>query len=110
LSIDHSVALVRYPAALEDDCRSADIVIAPFTIGKRCRTVIIDRRMLRAEGTYALYMERLSIRAASVAEACGRRPWVLDRTVVRTAPPTSPTQNDEEGGANSRATMAIQKT
>lgn len=47
-----TVALVRHPAALEDDCRSADIVIAPFTIGKRCRAarVIIDRRMLRAEG------------------------------------------------------------
>jgi len=51
-----TVALVRHPAALEDDCRSADIVIACFTIGKRCRAarVIIDRRMLRAEGAYAL--------------------------------------------------------
>jgi hypothetical protein len=78
------------PAALEDDCRSADIVIAPFTIGKRCRAarVIIDRRMLRAEGAYALYTEGLSIRAESVAEARGRRPWVPDRT----APPTSPAQ------------------
>jgi competence protein ComEC len=97
-----TVALVRHPAALEDDCRSADIVIAPFTIGKRCGAarVIIDRRMLRAEGAYALYMEGLSIRAESVAEARGRRPWVPDRTVVGTAPPTSPTQNDEEDGAN----------
>jgi competence protein ComEC len=75
------VALVRHPGALEDDCRSADIVIAPFTIGKRCRAarVIIDRRMLRAQGAYALYLEDLSIRAESVAEARGRRPWV--RTV-----------------------------
>jgi hypothetical protein len=98
------VALVRHPAALEDDCRSADIVIAPFTIGKRCRAarVIIDRRMLRAEGAYALYMEGLSIHAVSVAEARGRRPWVPDRTVVRTAPPTSPAQNDDEDGANPR--------
>jgi competence protein ComEC len=85
-----TVALVRHPAALEDDCRSADIVIAPFTIGKRCRAarVIIDRRMLRAEGAYALYTEGLSIRAESVAEARGRRPWVPDGT----APPTSPAQ------------------
>ncbi|HET7448740.1 MAG TPA: hypothetical protein VFJ49_12680 [Methyloceanibacter sp.] len=95
-----TVALVRHPAALEDDCRSADIVIAPFTIGKRCRAarVIIDRRMLRAEGAYALYTEGLSIRAESVAEARGRRPWVPDRT----APPTSPAQNNEEDGANPR--------
>jgi hypothetical protein len=71
------VALVRHAAALEDDCRSADTVIAPFTIGKRCRAarVMIDRRMLRAEGAYALYLEGLSIRAESVAEARGRRPW-----------------------------------
>jgi len=65
------------PAALEDDCRSADIVIAPFTVGKRCRAarVIVDRRMLHAEGAYALYVEGLSIRAESVAEARGQRPW-----------------------------------
>jgi competence protein ComEC len=70
------MALVRHPAALEDDCRSADIVIAPFTIGKRCRAarVIINRRMLRAQGAYALYLEGLSIRAESVAEARGRSP------------------------------------
>lgn len=82
------VALVRHPAALEDDCRSADIVIAPFTIGKTCRAarVIVDRRMLRAEGAYALYVERLSIRAESVAAARGRRPWVPDRAIVKTAP------------------------
>jgi competence protein ComEC len=56
------MALVRHPAALEDDCRSADIVIAPFTIGKRCRAarVIIDRRMLRAQGAYALFTSRAS--------------------------------------------------
>jgi len=28
------VALVRHAAALEDDCRSADTVIAPFTIAR----------------------------------------------------------------------------
>ena len=28
-----TVALVRHPAALEEDCRVADIVIAPFTVG-----------------------------------------------------------------------------
>jgi hypothetical protein len=69
--------------ALEDDCRSADIVIAPFTIGKSCRAarVIVDRRMLRAEGAYALYVEGLSIRAESVAAARGRRPWVPDRAM-----------------------------
>jgi len=90
------VALVRHAAALEDDCRSADTVIAPFTIGKRCRAarVMIDRRMLRAEGAYALYLEGLSIRAESVAEARGRRPWLPDRVVLKRAPPLPAPGND----------------
>jgi hypothetical protein len=43
-----TVALVRQPAALEEDCRQADIVIAPFTVGKGCRAarVVVDRKML----------------------------------------------------------------
>ena len=32
-----TVALIRHPGALEEDCRLADIVIAPFTLGKKCR-------------------------------------------------------------------------
>jgi competence protein ComEC len=73
-----TVALVRHPGALEEDCRIADIVIAPFTVGKRCRAarVIVDRRMLKAEGAHALYIEGLSIRTETVAEQRGRRPWV----------------------------------
>ncbi len=77
-----TIALVRHPAALEEDCRKAQIVIAPFTVGKKCRAarVIVDRRLLRNEGAHALYIEGLSIRAESVAGARGKRPWVPDRS------------------------------
>jgi competence protein ComEC len=72
-----TVALVRHPAALEEDCRVADIVIAPFTVGKcRAARVIVDRRMLRAHGAHALYIDGLSIRAETVAASRGKRPWV----------------------------------
>jgi competence protein ComEC len=83
-----TVALIRHPGALEEDCRLADIVIAPFTIGKKCRAarVIVDRRMLKAKGAHALYIEGLSIRTETVASARGRRPWVPDRAIVRAAP------------------------
>jgi competence protein ComEC len=83
-----TVALIRHPGALEEDCRLADIVIAPFTIGKKCRAarVIVDRRVLKAEGAHALYIEGLSIRTETVASARGRRPWVPDRAIERTAP------------------------
>ena len=52
-----TVAVVRHPAALEEDCRIADIVIAPFSVGKGCEAaarVVIDRRALQAEGAHAI--------------------------------------------------------
>jgi len=94
-----TVALIRHPAALEEDCRLADIVIAPFTIGKKCRAarVIVDRRMLKSEGASALYIEGLSIRTETVAAARGRRPWVPDHTIVRTGPPSHSGHVDAHG-------------
>ena len=74
------VALIRHPAALEEDCRLADIVIAPFSIGKRCSAarVIVDRHVLKEQGAHALYIEGLLIRTETVVELRGRRPWVPD--------------------------------
>ena len=94
-----TVALIRHPAALEEDCRLADIVIAPFTIGKKCRAarVIVDRRMLKSEGASALYIEGLSIRTETVAAARGRRSWVPDHTIVRTGPPSLSGHVDAHG-------------
>ncbi len=72
-----TIAFVKHPGALEDDCRLADIVIAPFSVGKGCRArVVVDRRALKAQGAHALYFDGLSIRTESVAEMRGRRPWV----------------------------------
>ena len=83
-----TVALIRHPGALEEDCRRADIVIAPFTIGKKCRAarVIVDRRMLRAHGAHALYIDGLSIRTVTVAAARGQRPWVPERDITAPNP------------------------
>ena len=84
-----TVALIRDPGALEEDCRLADIVIAPFTVGKKCRTarVIVDRHMLKANGAHALYIEGLSIRTETVAAARGHRPWVPEpKWKLRTIP------------------------
>ncbi len=85
------VALIRHPAALEEDCRFADILIAPFTVSKRCRAarVIVDRRALKESGAQALYIEGLSIRAVSVASARGRRPWVRMHEGVGNTQPLS---------------------
>ena len=102
-----TVALIRHPGALEEDCRLADIVIAPFTIGKKCRAarVIVDRRMLKAQGAHALYIEGLSIRTETVADARGRRPWVPDRAIVTASvaaaePKPAATVDDESRSAD----------
>jgi competence protein ComEC len=72
-----TVALVKHPAALEDDCRMADIVVAPFRVGKGCKArVVVDRQALKTQGAHALYFDGQSIRKESVAERRGRRPWV----------------------------------
>jgi hypothetical protein len=99
------VALIRHPAALEEDCRLADIVIAPFSIGKRCGAarVIVDRHVLKEQGAHALYIEGLSIRTETVAELRGRRPWVPDRTPMRADRPPAWGQTNAPGGDDSGA-------
>jgi hypothetical protein len=74
-------------AALEEDCRVAEIVVAPFTVGKACKEprVVIDRRALKEGGAHALYLDGLSIRSESVAEARGQRPWVPQREIAAKA-------------------------
>lgn len=78
------VALVRDPAALEEDCRNADIIVAPFSVGRRCRAarVVIDRKALKTEGASALYIDGQSIRTETVAEARGDRPWVREHPEI----------------------------
>ena len=79
------VALARHPGALEEDCRIADIVIAPFTVPKTCRAarVIVDRRKLKDGGAHALYIEGLSIRTETVTDARVQRPWTRARSAHR---------------------------
>lgn len=95
------IALIRHPAALEEDCQIADIVIAPFSVGKGCKAprVVVDRRALQAEGAYALYFEGLSIRSESVAETRGRRPWVPERPVAKPALPAGQAYARDPGAA-----------
>jgi competence protein ComEC len=101
-----TVALIRHPGALEEDCRIADIVIAPFTLGRQCRAarVIVDRRMLKAQGAHALYVEGLSIRTETVAAARGKRPWSPERAIVTARPyPQWEADGKEDAGGGARS-------
>ena len=97
-----TVAVIRYPAALEEDCRIADIVIAPFSVGKGCETavrVVIDRRALKAEGAHAIYIEGLSIRSESVAATRGRRPAVPERQIAKPSLPSGQAYARDQGAS-----------
>ena len=97
-----TIAVVRHPAALEEDCRIADIVIAPFSVGKGCETaarVVIDRRALQAEGAHAIYIEGLSIRSESVAATRGRRPWVPERQIAKPSLPSGQAYARDQGAS-----------
>ncbi|WP_108683579.1 ComEC/Rec2 family competence protein [Methyloceanibacter sp. wino2] len=72
-----TVALIRETGAIAEDCRKADIVVAPFKLGRACKAprIIVDRAALSTQGAHALYIEGLSIRTETVAEHRGTRPW-----------------------------------
>lgn len=72
-----TVALIRETGAIAEDCRNADIVVAPFKLGRACKAprILVDRAALSVHGAHALYIEGVSIRTETVAEWRGQRPW-----------------------------------
>lgn len=71
------IALALSGAALEDDCRRADVLILRFRLRRPCASprVVIDGRALKAGGAHAVYLEEGTIRVRSATEARGARPW-----------------------------------
>ncbi len=78
-----TVAFVRHPAALAEECARADIVVAQIPINRPCPNAraTVDRIDLWADGAHALYLDGQSIRVESVAQLRGTRPW--SRKVAR---------------------------
>ncbi len=74
---DRTVALVRDVAALEEDCRRADIVISRTGVQRwRCRGpgLVVDRFDIWRYGAHALYLKESGTRRRRVGED-GDRPW-----------------------------------
>lgn len=70
------ISLIRHAAALDDDCRVADVVVAPFSLSRCGAPIVIDARALRSKGAHALYLEGGYFRIETVAGVRGVRPWV----------------------------------
>ena len=72
----HRVALVRMPDALGEDCRTADILIAPFRVHRCPVALLIDLDVLRREGAHAIYLrEGTEPYVTTDNRWRGNRPW-----------------------------------
>jgi competence protein ComEC len=72
------VALVRDGRALDDDCRTAGIVIATLPVRGACpsASLVIDRFDLWRQGAHAVYLDGgRSHRVDNVRAWQGERPW-----------------------------------
>jgi competence protein ComEC len=74
-----TVALVRAPEALVEDCAVADAVISLEPVRRPCAAgLVIDRFDLWREGAHALWIDADGmIRIESVNAQRGERPWVV---------------------------------
>jgi competence protein ComEC len=76
-----TVALVRDPLALSDDCRRASVVISAVPVRVHCPAarMVIDRFDLWREGAHAIWLSDEGVKVVSVADRRGDRPWVIRR-------------------------------
>jgi competence protein ComEC len=87
-----NVALVRRVGALEEDCRSADVVIASVPVRIACAhpRLVIDRFDLWRNGAHAIWFDdNGTVRVETVNTSRGKRPWVHQPT-RRTPPANEP--------------------
>ena len=82
---DRTIAFVRDPRALSEDCGRADLVISTVPVWDLCPSpeAVVDRFDLWRGGAHALWLEPDGARVETVAEARGARPWVARRASGR---------------------------
>ena len=81
LSGGEAIALVKDGRALEEDCRSATILISAIPVRGRCPAprIVIDRFDLWRNGAHAVWLTKSGARVKTVAETHGVRPWSPSR-------------------------------
>jgi competence protein ComEC len=72
------VALPHDLAAIDEDCRAADLVVSLEPVRKRCRaaTPVIDRFDLWRQGAHAIWLAPDGVAIETVDGWRGNRPWV----------------------------------
>ncbi len=74
-----TIAYVKDPRAIAEDCRRADIVVAAVPVRGTCPSaqLVIDRFDLWRRGAHAIWLDNGAPRSLSVAEVRGDRPWSI---------------------------------
>lgn len=76
-----TVALVRDPAALAEDCKIAEVVVSGAPVRRaQCRApLVIDKFKLWRDGAHALWLDGAQVRVETVRQSRGNRPWTARR-------------------------------
>ena len=76
---DRTISVAHTPGALIEDCWDADALVSLVPVRRRCPVpgVVIDRFDLWRDGAHALWVNENGVRAESVNNSRGDRPWVL---------------------------------
>ncbi|MCF6198496.1 MAG: ComEC family competence protein [Hyphomicrobiaceae bacterium] len=74
------VAYSRHPGTLVEDCANADILVASYPVPKNfieCQNakLVIDKRALKRNGSYAVYSRNGQINIFNARQIRGERPW-----------------------------------
>ena len=98
------LALPRSAAALDDDCRYAEILVLTFPnpTGCQSRALVIDVHTLREHGTHAIYVDsKGDMRIETVEAMRGSRPWTKAHQITRKRPlePASPVHKPNVAGS-----------
>lgn len=74
-----TVALMRRPEAMQDDCRRADVLVSLVPLRGACPrpVAVVDRFDLWREGAHAIWLGDGGVRVLSVNGLRGNRPWVI---------------------------------
>ena len=80
-----TIAIVREPWALAEDCRIADIVVSLVPVRRSCPSarLVIDRFDLWRDGAHALHIDGGRLTLDTVRKRRGDRPWTPVRPASR---------------------------
>lgn len=69
------VAMPLVASAAAEDCKRADIVVAPFVINECSASRVIDQNALHRHGAHALYFKNGHVEVSVSRPEKGQRPW-----------------------------------